>query len=59
MRCDNPHASPLVFYVAVLIGLLYWFFGTEQGCALRATGANRSMARAQGINTNRDKVVWA
>lgn len=34
------------------IGLLYWFFGTEIGCAIRATGTNPQMARAQGINTN-------
>ena len=37
---------------AILIGVLYWFFGTELGCSLRATGANQHMARAQGINTN-------
>ena len=37
---------------AVLIALLYWYFGTEQGSAIRATGANQNMARAQGINTN-------
>ncbi len=43
--------------VAVLIGLLYWFFGREIGCALRATGANINMARAQGINTNFNKVI--
>ncbi len=42
---------------AVVIALLYWFFGTEQGSALRATGANQSMARAQGINTNTAKVL--
>lgn len=35
-----------------IIGLLYWFFGTEIGCAIRATGNNPQMARAQGINTN-------
>lgn len=35
-----------------LVGILYWFFGTEIGCAIRATGANFQMARAQGINTN-------
>ena len=40
-----------------VIALLYWFFGTEYGCALRATGANVNMARAQGINTGRAKVV--
>ena len=37
--------------VAVLIVILYWFFGTELGCSVRATGANANMARAQGINT--------
>ena len=41
---------------AVLIALLYWYFGTEQGSAIRATGANPSMSRAQGININAMKV---
>ena len=36
---------------------LYWFFGTEKGCSLRATGANPNMARAQGINTNANVVL--
>ncbi len=40
-----------------LIGVLYWFFGTELGCSLRATGSNQSMARAQGINTDFIKVL--
>ena len=39
------------------MALLYWFFGTELGCSLRATGANQNMARAQGINTNVSKVL--
>lgn len=39
-------------FVAAIIALLYWFFGTEFGCSLRATGANPKMARAQGINTS-------
>lgn len=43
--------------IVVLIALLYWFFGTELGCALRATGCNPNMSRAQGINTNRNKVL--
>ncbi len=38
--------------VVLVIAILYWFFGTELGSALRATGSNRAMARAQGINTN-------
>ncbi len=37
---------------AVIIALLYWFFGTEVGSSLRATGSNRAMSRAQGINTS-------
>lgn len=41
----------------VLIALLYWFFGTERGCALRATGCNQAMSRAQGINTGLNKVI--
>ena len=40
-----------------LIAVLYWFFGTELGSSLRATGSNPSMARAQGINTNRNIVL--
>lgn len=47
----------LVIATVVLIALLYWFFGTELGCSLRATGANQAMARAQGINTNWCKVL--
>lgn len=42
---------------AIIIGLLYWFFGTARGASLRATGANAKMARAQGINTDRSKVI--
>ena len=38
--------------VAAIVCLLYWFFGTELGCAIRATGNNPYMVRAQGINTN-------
>ena len=43
--------------IAVVIGILYWFFGTELGCGIRATGCNSNMARAQGINTNFNKVI--
>lgn len=42
---------------AVLIGILYWFFGTEIGASLRATGCNQSMSRAQGINTGKNKIL--
>lgn len=41
----------------VVIGVLYWFFGTELGATIRATGANGNMARAQGINTNFNKML--
>ena len=42
---------------AGVIGILYWFFGTELGASIRATGANQNMARAQGINTSRNVVL--
>ena len=41
-----------ILFCVVLVALLYWYFGTEQGHAIRATGCNRQMARAQGINTD-------
>ena len=40
-----------LIFAVVMIGLLYWFFGTEFGSAIRATGCNQAMARANGINT--------
>ena len=40
-----------------LVALFYWYFGTEQGSALRATGSNPNMSAAQGINVNRKKVL--
>lgn len=42
---------------AAIALILYWFFGTEIGCAVRATGDNRKMARAQGINTDNMKIL--
>ncbi|MBQ9459951.1 MAG: ABC transporter permease [Oscillospiraceae bacterium] len=42
---------------AVLVGAMYWYFGTEQGSALRATGSNPSMSRAQGINVENMKLI--
>ena len=48
---ENPIFVVGVF-VVVTIAVLYWFFGTELGSSLRATGSNANMARAQGINTN-------
>lgn len=47
----------MLLVTLVLIALMYWFFGTEYGCGLRAVGANQQMARAQGINTGRGKIV--
>ncbi|MBQ3109844.1 MAG: ABC transporter permease [Clostridia bacterium] len=44
-------------FVIVLIAILYWFFGTEYGCSLRATGSNLNMSRAQGINTSFNTVI--
>lgn len=52
LSLDNPLLL-LVIFLVLLIALLYWFFGREYGCAMRATGANQNMARAQGINTKR------
>ncbi len=52
--------SPILvtgLFVLVIVGLLYWFFGTELGCSIRATGTNLHMARAQGINTDFNKVL--
>lgn len=52
--------NPLItvgIVVILLIAILYWFFGTEMGCSIRATGANLNMSRAQGINTSFNKVL--
>ena len=43
--------------IIVLIAVLYWFFGTEIGSAIRATGSNPNMSRAQGINTDVTKIL--
>ncbi len=56
LTLENPLLL-LALLVAAVIAVLYWFFGTEQGSALRATGSNSNMARAQGINTDRSKVL--
>lgn len=44
-------------FVAVIIAVLYWFFGTEMGHSIRATGSNQNMARANGINTDSRKII--
>ncbi|MDD5898927.1 MAG: ABC transporter permease, partial [Clostridia bacterium] len=57
----RPITQHPIFVVGVLtlllIGVLYWFFGTELGSSLRATGSNPCMARAQGINTSQSIVL--
>jgi len=52
MNHNNAVIIVGVLFVVSIIGILYWFFGTEIGCAIRATGDNPQMVRAQGINTN-------
>ena len=47
----------IVVIIAFIIMVLYWFFGTEKGCSIRATGANKSMARANGINPDNDIIL--
>ncbi len=52
--------NPLItvgIVTVILIAILYWFFGTEMGSSIRATGSNLNMSRAQGINTNFNKVL--
>ncbi len=46
-----------IIIAAVIIGVMYWYFGTEQGSAIRATGNNPAMSRAQGINIGLMKVI--
>lgn len=53
-------SNPILVMVIVtvfVIGFLYWFFGTELGSALRATGSNERMAKAQGINVDTCKIL--
>ena len=46
-----------VSFSAAIIALLYWFFGTELGSVIRATGTNEQMIRAQGVNTENMKLI--
>ena len=46
-----------LLFAALIIAALYWYFGTEQGSAIRATGSNPAMSRAQGININNMKLI--
>ncbi len=55
---DIPRTLALsLLIVAIVIACMYWFFGTELGCAIRATGNNRKMVRAQGVNTKTMQVI--
>ena len=58
MRPVFQHPIVITAIATVLvIGILYWFFGTARGCSIRATGANAHMARAQGINTDLNTLI--
>ena len=46
-----------VIFLIIIIAVLYWYFGTEQGFTIRCTGCNENMARAQGISTGKAKVI--
>lgn len=55
---NNPMAILITaIFIVVLIGVMYMFFGTEIGCAIRAAGSNENMSRAQGINVNLSKIL--
>ena len=54
---DKNTIFVVAMIILLLIVVLYWFFGTELGCSLRATGCNPNMSRAQGINTNFTKIL--
>ncbi len=57
-QMDIPSALiVLAIFAVVLIAVLYLFFGTELGSAIRATGCNSVMSRAQGINTDVAKLI--
>ncbi len=47
----------VLVFAAVIVAVLYWYFGTEQGSAIRATGCNPEMSKAQGINIDIMKVI--
>ncbi len=56
---NNTRASLIIgiVVIAAIIALMYWFFGTEYGSAIRATGSNEHMVRAMGVNTNNTKIA--
>ena len=57
-QMDTMEAIIMLGIIAIaIIAILYWFFGTSLGCSIRATGCNINMSRAQGINTEQNKVL--
>lgn len=58
---SSRHTVPAIISAAifcgVLIAIMYWYFGTEQGSAIRATGCNPAMSKAQGINNDNMKLI--
>ena len=46
-----------IIFCGVLIAIMYWYFGTEQGSAIRATGCNPAMSKAQGIDNDNMKLI--
>ena len=46
-----------LLFTALVVVVLYWFFGTELGSCIRATGNNAAMVRAQGVNTDKMKIL--
>ena len=46
-----------ILFAVVVIGFAYWFFGTETGATIRATGNNANMVRANGVSTNRTNIL--
>lgn len=57
LRYINKSILIAAVFAVAIIAVLYWFFGTEMGHSIRATGNNQAMARANGINTNTRKII--
>ena len=57
LRFINAAIIVSLIFLAAIVCILYWFFGTELGYTIRATGCNEAMSRAQGINTNTSKII--
>ena len=53
----NRSLISLAIIVVLIIGILYWFFGTELGHSIRATGSNKNMAKANGINIDANTII--